>query len=66
MGTIGILSRVFAHDFNDLLNLIKGNADLALMDIDKENPLYTYLKEISTSIQSATFIRFNIFIFMAL
>ncbi len=49
-----LFSSGIAHDFNKLLTIIKGNADMAMMEIDKNSNMYKYLKEISQSIKSAS------------
>ena len=54
METIGILSSGIAHEFKNMLNLIKGNAELAMMRTKKENPIYKNLEEITQSIKNAS------------
>jgi len=56
MESIGTLAGGIAHNFNNILNIIVGNADLALWDLPKWNPAYTYIEEI----QSASFRAANI------
>ncbi|MDL1962856.1 MAG: PAS domain S-box protein [Deltaproteobacteria bacterium] len=46
MEAIGVLAGGVAHDFNNILTIIIGNADMALMNIDKDNPLREKLGEI--------------------
>jgi two-component system cell cycle sensor histidine kinase/response regulator CckA len=46
MEAIGRLAGGVAHDFNNLMTSVIGNADLALMNLREENPLREYLKEI--------------------
>ncbi|MFC1494688.1 PAS domain S-box protein [Thermodesulfobacteriota bacterium] len=46
MEAIGTLAGGVAHDFNNILTTIIGNADLMLMDIDTDNPLIEEIKEI--------------------
>ena len=53
MEAIGTLAGGVAHDFNNLLTSILGNAELALMDLGKDNPLYESLKEIIKAGNSA-------------
>jgi len=47
MEAIGVLAGGVAHDFNNILTSIIGNADLAQMKSDKNNPIYKNLGEIS-------------------
>ncbi|MFH1931464.1 MAG: PAS domain S-box protein [Pseudomonadota bacterium] len=53
MEAIGTLAGGVAHDFNNLLTSILGNAELALMDLGKDNPLCESLKEIIKAGNSA-------------
>jgi PAS domain S-box-containing protein len=43
---IGRLTSGIAHDFNNLLTTIIGNADMAIMDMDKDSYLYEIMQEI--------------------
>ena len=49
MESIGSLAGGIAHDFNNALFVIIGNAELALEDIDKDNPLHAALAEIRST-----------------
>jgi len=49
--SLGVMAGGIAHDFNNILTSIIGNADLALMRIDKESPAIDNLQRIA---QSAT------------
>ncbi|MBN2125064.1 MAG: response regulator [Deltaproteobacteria bacterium] len=44
---VGRLTGGIAHDFNNLLTAIIGNADMAVMDMDRDDPLYEILGEIT-------------------
>ncbi len=46
MESIGTLTGGIAHDFNNILNIILGNAELALYDIAKDHPANRQLEEI--------------------
>lgn len=49
MEAIGILAGGIAHDFNNILTAIIGNADLALMEVDKDDPLREVIEDIRSS-----------------
>jgi len=51
MEAIGTLAGGVAHEFNNILGIIVGNSDLALIDLPEGNPARSYLDEI----QSASF-----------
>jgi PAS domain S-box-containing protein len=46
MEAIGTLAGGVAHDFNNFLSVIFGNADLLLMDLKKDHPFYGGIREI--------------------
>ena len=47
--SLGVLAGGIAHDFNNILMAIMGNADLALMRINKESPAVENLQRIEQS-----------------
>ena len=49
METIGTLSGGIAHNFNNILGIILGNAELAVDDVPEWNPAYYNLKEIKSA-----------------
>ncbi len=54
MEAIGRLAGGIAHDFNNILSVIKGSAQLSLMDLREGDPLYSNLKEIERSADRAS------------
>jgi len=51
--SLGILAGGVAHDFNNLLMGILGNAELAMLDVDRESPATESLKTIVRTTQRA-------------
>lgn len=47
--TIGTLAGGIAHDFNNILAPILGYADMALLNLQPDNPMYDYLRQILKS-----------------
>ncbi|MFA5858477.1 MAG: response regulator [Elusimicrobiota bacterium] len=63
MESIGTLAGGIAHDFNNLLTAIKGYADLSKASIDRENPLYNDLNEITLAADRATILTRQMLLF---
>jgi two-component system cell cycle sensor histidine kinase/response regulator CckA len=53
MEAVGRLAGGIAHDFNNLLMIIQGYADLALTDLDRNNPLYNQIVQINQASRRA-------------
>jgi two-component system, cell cycle sensor histidine kinase and response regulator CckA len=53
MEAIGKLAGGIAHDFNNLLLAIQGYTEMALMTLDKSNPVHEDIKEIHSAALSA-------------
>ncbi|HSW40837.1 MAG TPA: ATP-binding protein, partial [Acidobacteriota bacterium] len=58
MESIGRLAGGVAHDFNNMLNVILGNTEMALDQIDRSHPIYAELDEIRKTVgRSANLVR---------
>lgn len=51
MEAIGRLSAGVAHEFNNMLNVIHGNAELMRFHLEEDSPLQKYLREITEAAQ---------------
>ncbi len=49
MESIGTLAGGIAHEFNNILGIILGNAQLAMLDLPEENPARSRINEIQTA-----------------
>jgi PAS domain S-box-containing protein len=54
MEAIGRFAGGIAHDFNNILTAIRGNAELAIEEMGKEDPLYSKVDGIITSVMLAS------------
>jgi len=58
MEAVGTIAGGVAHDFNNILGIIIGNTELALMDVPEWNPAHSNLEEIKTaSLRASNIIR---------
>lgn len=46
MESVGLLAGGVAHDYNNMLSVIIGNAEMGMLSIDSSEPMYKTLKEI--------------------
>jgi PAS domain S-box-containing protein len=54
MEAVGRLAGGIAHDFNNLLTVIKGYAQLSLLEVKQNNPLWENIQEIQKATERAT------------
>lgn len=53
LSAVGEMSSAIAHDFNNSLQSIYGNLELALLKMDNKNPIKKYLSTIKTAVSDA-------------
>lgn len=53
LSAVGEMSSAIAHDFNNSLQSISGNLELALLKVENKNPLKKYLSTIKTAVSDA-------------
>ncbi len=51
---VGLLAGSVAHDFNNMLQVILGNTELALMEVDEDDPMYSDLSDVQKAAQKAS------------
>ena len=56
METVGLLASGVAHDYNNMLNVILGYAELALLKVDQAHSLHADLEEIIKAVKHSTVI----------
>ena len=54
MESVGRLAGGVAHDFNNMLSVIYGNADLAMSEVNPDDPVYMNLQEIQNAAERST------------
>ncbi len=54
MESVGRLAGGVAHDFNNMLSIISGNAEMILQDVDRDFPFFENLQEISKAAERST------------
>ncbi len=54
--SLGVFAGGIAHDFNNFLTVVRGNLEMAKMELGQDRPVQALLDQIATACQRATFL----------